>query len=82
MPMVNISKEQCRAARAWLGISQQELATDSGVALSTISRFELGEIMPYDRTLRDIRHAVENAGVELLFEGSLGVGIRVLRATS
>jgi len=35
-----ISPEQCRAARAWLGWPQPELATRTTVRLSTVRDFE------------------------------------------
>jgi predicted transcriptional regulator len=72
-----LNAEQMRAARGWLGISQDELATLSGVAKRTIARFEKGLSVPYERTLRDLQSCLEEKGVEFLFEGSKGVGVRV-----
>lgn len=72
-----INKEQCRAARGWLGITQDELSAASGVAQKTIARFETGVVIPQDRTLRDLQRALEEMEVEFLFEGSKGTGIRV-----
>ena len=71
-----VNREQIRAARAWLGITQQELADAAMVDKKTIARFELGVSVPHDRTLRDLRIALEERGVEFLFEGAVGVGIR------
>jgi predicted transcriptional regulator len=72
-----VNKEQCRAARGWLGITQEELASLSGVAQKTIARFETGAAVPQDRTLRDLQRSLEELGIEFLFEGSKGVGIRI-----
>jgi hypothetical protein len=35
--------------------------------------------VPHDRTLADIRRALEEAGVELVFDGAAGIGIHVAR---
>jgi DNA-binding XRE family transcriptional regulator len=74
--MVNPS--QMAAARTWLGISQTELALAANVAKRTIVHFELGERLPHERTLRDLRAALEAMGVEFLMEDGKGVGIRVI----
>jgi transcriptional regulator with XRE-family HTH domain len=59
-----LTPPQCRAARALLGWSQDDLATASKVAKATIANFELGKSAPYKRTLEDLRRALEAAGVE------------------
>jgi predicted transcriptional regulator len=71
-----VTKEQIRAARGWLGISQDALAEASGVAKRTIAHFESGTRAPHERTLRDIQKALEERGIEFLFDGGEGVGIR------
>ena len=82
-----MTPEQCRAARALLGWSQDQLAQVSQVHKSVITLFELGERPPYDRTLDDLRDAFEGAGV-IFVEGNgdgprvrLRKGDRVIRAT-
>jgi transcriptional regulator with XRE-family HTH domain len=70
-----VTARQTRAARAWLGWTQDDLARASTVAKRTIAEFELGNRVPYDRTLRDIRDAFERAGVGFLFEDKVGVGL-------
>ncbi|WP_237152177.1 helix-turn-helix domain-containing protein [Oryzibacter oryziterrae] len=70
-----VNARQIRAARAWLGWSQQELADRSTVAKRTIAEFELGNRVPYDRTLRDLREALEREGIVFHFEGMAGIGI-------
>ena len=67
---------QCRAARALLNWSQDELAGVSQVAKSTIALFELGKREPYDCTLDDIRDALEAAGVEFIEGNGGGVKLR------
>jgi len=75
-----LNKEQLRAARGWLGLSQNKLAKISNVAPQTIKNFERGASMPYERTLRDIQKSLEDLGIEFLFDGGEGVGIRMRHA--
>ena len=63
---MGISPERCRAARGLLGWSQQELASRAQVARKTIADFELSQVNPHPRTLRDVVAALEAAGVEFL----------------
>jgi transcriptional regulator with XRE-family HTH domain len=58
-------------------MSQEELASLSGVAKRTIVRFEQDLSVPYERTLRDIQRVLEGRGIEFQFEGQIGVGLRV-----
>ena len=74
-----LNKEQLRAARAWLGLSQDKVAKMSRVASKTIKNFERGASVPYERTLRDIQRALERLGIEFVFDGEEGVGIRIRR---
>lgn len=71
-----LTASQLRAARGWLNLSQRELAHTCLVNVKTIADFERGASVPYDRTLRDIQRALEDRGVELMFENNIGVGIR------
>jgi transcriptional regulator with XRE-family HTH domain len=75
-----LNKEQLRAARAWLGLSQTELAMISKVAPQTIKNFERGASEPYERTLRDVQKALEEMGIEFVFDGGEGVGIHIRRS--
>jgi predicted transcriptional regulator len=74
-----VNPKQIRAARGWLGISQEDLARRSGVAKRTIARFEKNLSVPYDRTLRDLQDCLEAMGIEFIFEETVGVGIRAGR---
>ena len=53
---------QSRMARAALKLTVRELAKMARVATGTIVRLEAGETLQ-PRTLADIRHALEKAGV-------------------
>jgi transcriptional regulator with XRE-family HTH domain len=71
-----MSPEQCRAARAWLGWSQQELARRSHVGLSTVKDFERGDRRPMANNLDAMRRAIEASGVNLVFgEDGQSIGI-------
>lgn len=73
----SISPSQCRAGRALLGWSQDQLEASSEVAKKTIADFERGARSPYPRTLKDIRHALEAAGVEFIDQNGGGPGVRL-----
>lgn len=72
-----LTAAQCRAARALIGISQPDLAAASQVSQATIANFERGARAPFDRTLRDIRTALETAGVIFIDENGQGPGVRL-----
>ncbi|MFD1986804.1 multiprotein-bridging factor 1 family protein [Mesorhizobium newzealandense] len=72
-----MTPSQCRAARALIAWSQDHLATSSKVAKATIANFEAGKRAPYDRTLLDLRQALEAAGVEFIPENGGGAGVRL-----
>jgi transcriptional regulator with XRE-family HTH domain len=74
-----MSPEQCRAARAWLNWTQQELARRAGVGLSTVRDFEKGERTPIPNNLAAIRRVIEEAGIRLL-EDHLGSAAGIARA--
>ncbi|HHV69687.1 MAG TPA: helix-turn-helix transcriptional regulator [Ochrobactrum intermedium] len=75
-----ISPAQCRAARALLGWSQDELAKLSKVSKATLANFELDKRTPYERTLVDLQKAFEAAGVVFMADGEMvsgGAGVRL-----
>lgn len=74
---LRISAEQIRAARGWLGWSQSDLATAAKVGRKTVAETETRGTIAYDRTLRDMRQALEAAGVEFVFEKGVPVGTLV-----
>lgn len=75
MPILSAS--QCRAARALVGWSQDELANASGVAKATIAYFETGKRQPYDKTLGDLRRVLEKKGVAFIDMDGQGAGVRL-----
>lgn len=60
---MSMSPEQCRAARAWLGWTQQMLASCARVGLSTIKEFEKSGRRTIPATLGAMQQALEKAGV-------------------
>ncbi|MES0064167.1 helix-turn-helix domain-containing protein [Mesorhizobium sp. M0041] len=76
---MTISPSQCRAARALVGWSQDQLAAASQVAKTTIANFEAGKRTPYDRTLVHLQAALEAAGVELIPQNGGGAGVRLAK---
>ncbi|CAA2108977.1 hypothetical protein MBUL_04470 (plasmid) [Methylobacterium bullatum] len=77
-----ISPAQCRAARALLEWTREDLAAASGVSKMTLADFETGKRKPYARTLFDVREALEHGGVFLMYAGEgddpYGAGVRYL----
>ena len=69
MPM---TKEQCRAARGWLDMSQQELATAANVGLSTVKDYEAGRRTPIGNNLAAIQTALESKGIGFGHNGITG----------
>jgi DNA-binding XRE family transcriptional regulator len=63
---MEISPGQCRAARALLNWTQDELATKVGVALRTIRDFENERRQPLKVVRSSIQQAFEQAGIEFL----------------
>jgi len=74
-----LAPEQCRAARALLAWSQDDLSAKAKVAKKTLQLFELGQRQPYARTLGALRAALEKAGVEFIAENGGGPGVRLAK---
>jgi transcriptional regulator with XRE-family HTH domain len=72
-----ITPSQCRAARAIIGLSRKEVAQAANVAERTLVDFERGARQPYARTLKDVKIALEEAGVEFIDENGGGAGVRL-----
>lgn len=65
---------QCRAARAFLEISQPELATAASVGVSTVRDFEAGRRTPMVNNLKAIQSEFEKRGIRFQDdEGASGV---------
>ena len=65
---------QCRAARALLDWSQQQLADAAKVGVVTVRQFEAAAAKPRNSTLDVLRRALESAGVE--FTNGLQPGVK------
>lgn len=61
-----ISPGQCRAARAYLDMTQEELATAAGVVGMTVQSFEREQRVPMKNNLAAIRNVFESKGVVFL----------------
>ena len=73
-----VSPEQCRAARAWLGWSQDDLAKRAKVGLSTLKDFEGGKRAPMRNNLEAIRTALESEGIRFIYaEDGKPLGVSV-----
>jgi len=70
--------EQIRMARAGIGVSVRQLAEMSGVAESTILRFESSKGGMQTGTLTRIRNALEGKGVVFIdADDAIGPGVRL-----
>ncbi|MFZ3325186.1 MAG: helix-turn-helix transcriptional regulator [Methylocella sp.] len=58
-----MTPEQCRAARGWLGWSQNELAGAAHVSHSTVKDFEGGRRVPIVNNLAAMKSALEVQGI-------------------
>ena len=61
-----LTPAQSRAARGWLGWSQDDLSKRAQVSLSTVRDFEKGRRVPISNNLAAIRRAFEVEGIHLL----------------
>jgi transcriptional regulator with XRE-family HTH domain len=71
---------QIRAARVMAGLSQQELATRSGVGLATLKRIEAGgtKLTGTVRIVTRLKRTLEEAGVVFIEQDrTSGPGVRL-----
>lgn len=61
-----MTPEQCRAARAWLDWSQDQLAKGASVGVSTVRDFEAGRREPTRNNLTAMKTALEGAGISFV----------------
>lgn len=75
-----VAPEQVKAARAFLGWSQDELAAAAKVSKPTVADFERGARDPMVNNLLAIRVACERAGIEFVSDDDTGrVGVLFTR---
>ena len=75
-----ISSEQCRAARALLDWSQDQLSKKASVGIVTVRQLEAGTHEPRRATLDVIKRALVDAGVDFIDENGGGPGVRLRKA--
>ncbi|TPK76548.1 helix-turn-helix transcriptional regulator [Mesorhizobium sp. B2-4-17] len=71
---------QCRAARALVSWTQQNLADAAKVGVATLQNFETGMSTPRNVTLEVLERALREAGVIFLEDGQMvdgGAGVRL-----
>ncbi|WP_246671505.1 MULTISPECIES: helix-turn-helix transcriptional regulator [unclassified Mesorhizobium] len=71
---------QCRAARALVSWTQQNLADTAKVGIATLQNFETGMSNPRNATLEVLERALREAGVIFLEDGQMvdgGAGVRL-----
>ena len=73
---MSIIPAQCRAARAMLSWSRDELAERSNVGRRTIVDFERDARSPHASTRQVLRLAFEAAGIEFIDANGGGAGVR------
>lgn len=71
-----ITVGQIKAARAFLGLTQSELAEQAGVSLATVNNIERGATAPHRASLQAIQLALEAAGIEFIDDDGLGVKLK------
>lgn len=67
---------QCRMVRTALVRGVRDLAAAAKISTDTVARFERGEALR-ERTIADMRSALEAAGVEFIEENGGGPGVRL-----
>jgi predicted transcriptional regulator len=73
-----LTPNQLRAARALVGWTRADLAKQSGVAVPTITGFELQGADSKISTLHKLKRALEQAGVTFIDETDInGPGVRL-----
>lgn len=73
---MSISPAQCRAARALLGWSQEDLETAAKVSKKTIADFERDQRSQHDRTIGAIETAFASHGIIFIAQNGGGEGVR------
>ena len=72
-----ITPDQSRGARALIDMTQPQLASRSGLGLSTVVDFERSRRPVSKEAIQAVRIALENAGIEFIDENGGGPGVRL-----
>jgi transcriptional regulator with XRE-family HTH domain len=72
-----LSPHQCRGARGLLDMTQPQLASASGLGLSTVVDFERSRRAVSSDAVQAMRKALERAGAEFIEENGGGPGVRL-----
>lgn len=75
-----LTPSQCRAARALLDWTQEDLARTAGVGGSTVRGFECGRHVLIRSNMAVIRAALEAAGIVFIDGDGMGPGVRLRHA--
>jgi DNA-binding XRE family transcriptional regulator len=67
-----LDAQHSRAARGWLDWTQNDLAKQAGVSLSTIRDFEKGRRKPMTNNIKAIEAALATAGITFTETGITG----------
>lgn len=75
-----IDSDQVKAARALVGMTQDELATRAGLSTQTIKRMEaMGTARSSAGNVEAVQRALEAAGVQFIPENGGGAGVRLAK---
>ncbi|MBZ9909205.1 helix-turn-helix transcriptional regulator [Mesorhizobium sp. BR115XR7A] len=78
-----MTPDQCRAGRALIKWTQQQLADAAGIGIATLTLFESGSTDPRPATIQVLQRALVDAGIVLLGDGEMiqgGAGVRLRKA--
>lgn len=74
-----ISPAQCRAARALLDWTREQLAAESGVPMRTLADFETGATTPRPTTLQKLQETFSRQGVAFISVNGSPSGVTLVR---